>query len=118
MAVQVFVAACGLSVAVASGGRSGAAPASHCRLLGVGHVGSVAPWTVGSSWNGDRAHVPCVGRLTPDHWTTGEVLEFFFLFMEELQRYTEFPCAFLPGSHLLLCDEFAQTKKLTSVNDY
>ena len=36
MAVQVFVAACGLSVAVASGGRSGAAPASHCRLLTAG----------------------------------------------------------------------------------
>ena len=85
MAVQVFVAACGFSVAVASGGCCDAAPASHCRGFSVwssgsvvGHVGSVAQWTVGSSWNGDRAHVPCVGRPTPNHWTTGEVLEFFF----------------------------------------
>ena len=36
-------------------------------------TGLVAPWHVGSFRTRDRTHVPCIGRQTPNHWTTREV---------------------------------------------
>ena len=41
--------------------------------------GFVALQHVGSSWTRDRTHVPCTGRRTPTHCTTGEVLNHTFL---------------------------------------
>ena len=50
------------------------------------HTGLVAPWHVGSSWNRDRTHVPCIGRWILNHCTTREdpglfliILNFEFL---------------------------------------
>ena len=44
---------------------------SNCRLRFL-----VAPQHVESSWTRDQTHVPCVGRQTPNHWTTRGVLYF------------------------------------------
>ena len=33
----------------------------------------VVPWHVESAWTRDQTHVPCIGRWTPNHWTTREV---------------------------------------------
>ena len=36
--------------------------------------GFIAQWHVESSQTRDCTHVPCIGRRTLNHWTTGEVL--------------------------------------------
>ena len=39
---------------------------------------AVAPHHVESFWTRDRTYVPYIGRQTLNHWTTREVLEFYF----------------------------------------
>ena len=43
-------------------------------------LGFVALYRVGSSWTRDRNRVLYIGRQILNHWTTREVLIFFFLF--------------------------------------
>ena len=38
------------------------------------HTGPVALRHVESSWTRDQTHVPCIGRRTPIHYATREVL--------------------------------------------
>ena len=40
---------------------------------GLGLVGLVAPWHVGSSQTRGQTHVPCIGRQVLNYWTTGGV---------------------------------------------
>jgi len=57
---------------------------SCCRIQVQGHVGSV--WNtglvalrhMGSSRSRDQTCVPCIGRWIVNHWTTKEVLEWYF----------------------------------------
>ena len=42
------------------------------------HMGLVAPRHVESSWTRDRSCVPSLGRRILNHWTTREVLKFYF----------------------------------------
>ena len=44
------------------------------RCMGFSSCGSVALWHVESPQTRDQTHVPCIGRGTPNHWTTREVL--------------------------------------------
>ena len=91
----VFVAACGLSLAVASGGYSSMRCTgfslqwllllrstdsrhkgfSNCgmRAQQLWCKGVVAPRHVGSSKTRDRTYVPCIGRQILNHWATREV---------------------------------------------
>ena len=41
------------------------------------NAGLVAPQHVESSWTRDQTHVPCIGRQTPNPWTTREVPTIF-----------------------------------------
>ena len=92
----VFVAECGPSLVVASGGYSLVAVlglltavsslvAEH-RLQAHGlsqlqHVSSLAVLValrhMGSSWTRDRTHVPCIGRWILNHWTNRETQAFY-----------------------------------------
>ena len=61
-------------------------------------MGSVDLWDVGYSWTRGQTHIPCIGRLILNHWTTRGVhlLRFFiFLFLDTLgnfsENYTHFP---------------------------
>ena len=69
-------------------------------------MGLVVPQHVGSSWTRDGAHVPCIGRLISNHWTTREVppglifkfflnftyLIFFTFFFFSLRIFTPVAC--------------------------
>ena len=61
------------SVAVACG-------LSSCgmRAQQLWHTGLVAPWHVGSSRTRAQTRVPCLGRWTPNHCATREVLVYIF----------------------------------------
>ena len=90
----VLVAACRLSLVVASGGYSLvavfgplSAVASLVIELGLWVQGLQWVWLscgsglaalrlVGSSWTRDRTHVPCIGRWILTHWATREILYF------------------------------------------
>ena len=42
-------------------------------------MGLVTPWLVGSSWIRDHICDACIGRWTPNHWTTKEVPKIWLL---------------------------------------
>ena len=81
----IFIALCGLSLVMASGGYCCCGEwAAHCssfscspRALGPSGLGG--PWHVGSSQARDWTHVPCPGRRILNHWTTREVPAGIFL---------------------------------------
>ena len=80
MLCWVFVAACGLSLVVASRGYSSLQCAGFSlrwflllQSTGSRHAGLVAPRHVGSSQTRARTHVPCVGRQILNHCATREV---------------------------------------------
>ena len=101
-------AAGGLFLAVGSGAalslRSVASSCSSFSCCGAGAVGSrasvvqhvaqrlwlmgtahgCAPRHVGSSPTRDRTRVPCIGSWILNHWTTREVLDFFFFSLNYL----------------------------------
>ena len=48
-------------------------------------TGLVAPWHAESSCTRDQTRVPCIGRRILSHWTTREVLKWFFFFFSFIQ---------------------------------
>ena len=50
----------------------------ECLLSSCGTQDLVSPQHVESTWTRDQTHVPCLGRQTPIHCLTREVLFFYF----------------------------------------
>ena len=67
---------------------SGAHGLQQCTPSVVMVHGPAAPLHVESSQTRDRTHVPYIGRQTPNHWTTREVLWFSFI---ALLFYNSYP---------------------------
>ena len=63
---------CGAQVLGCMGFSSCSTGAQYLQLVGL-----VVPWHVESSWTRDQTHVPCIGRQTPNPWTTREVPTIF-----------------------------------------
>ena len=75
----LFVAVCGLSLIVVSGGYSLVGVNGLLIAVSIGcevgaqslwHMGLVAPWHVESSWTRNQTRVPHIGRQIFNHWTT------------------------------------------------
>ena len=117
----VFIAACGLSLVLASGGfcflwcagfslwglrllqssGSRCVGFSSCSSRALEHwLSSLASRHVRSSWTKDRTRVPCIAWQILNHWTTREALFFIFFSIMGLlqdieyssQRYAVEPC--------------------------
>ena len=55
------------------------APALGSRVWELRFTGLVTPQHVGSSGTRDQTHVPCMGRWILNHWTTREILSFYWV---------------------------------------
>ena len=64
---------CGAPVSLCGGFSGCRAPALGSRAQQLQRTGLVAPLQAGSSGTGVQACVPCVGKQTPNHWTSGGV---------------------------------------------
>ena len=55
------------------------APALGSRVQELRFTSLVTPQHEGSSGTRDRTHVPCMGRWILNHWTTREILSFYWV---------------------------------------